>query len=97
MHYFCMQSNSIAQNCYSNPLDEGNALLLFINNLALIGVYGSCTLIFQGELSPCTLIWVLHFYFSGEIFPPCTFIQACTLNFLGLISPLHGYLGLHVY
>ena len=53
----------------------------------LIKVYAFCILIFQGELSPCTLIWVLHFYFWGQIFPPCTFIWACTLNFLVLISP----------
>ena len=99
MHYFCMKSNSIAQNCYSYPLNQGNAILLFINNLALHSYQG---------------FWVLHPYFSEELSPLHAYLGPTLLfikkNFLPARlfrstrlfskeknSTLHANSGLHAY
>ena len=80
MHYFCMKSNFIAQNCYSYPLNEGNALLLFINNLALHSNQG---------------LWVLHPYISGGIIPLHAYLGPTLLFLRTNFSSLHVYLGMH--
>ena len=82
MHYFCMKSNTIAQNSYSYPLNEGNALLLLINNLALHSNWG---------------LWVLHTYFTGDIIPLHDYLGPTLLFLRRKFYSLHVYSGMHAY
>ena len=99
MHYFCMKSNFIAQNCYSDPLNEGNALLLFINNLPLHSNQGLWVLhpYFSGRIIPLHAFGSYTFIFEDKFFLPARLFGHARLIFWYLFPPLHGYLGLHVY